>query len=108
MVDTRDLKSLASACRFESGRGYQKTLHVQRHAEPGATRAKALTLQRKNKPCNTCEVVAYRMKERETSMKDGWDYSEYLNFLNHLLLEIWLDDNYQAFVLNSNPEIDNV
>jgi hypothetical protein len=51
--------------------------------------------------------MAYRMKERETNMKDGWDYSEYLNFLNHLLLEIWLDDNYQAFVLNSNPETDN-
>lgn len=33
MVDTKDLKSFASACRFESGRGYQKGLHMKSSIE---------------------------------------------------------------------------
>lgn len=35
-------------------------------------------------------------------MKDGWDYEEYIDFLNHLFLQELCDMEYLSFTLNAN------
>jgi hypothetical protein len=38
--------------------------------------------------------VAIRIHEREKNMKDGWDYSDYINYINHFFLQELVDFDY--------------
>jgi len=39
------------------------------------------------------EIKAY---QKENTMKDGWEYHEYVSFLNHLFLQEFIDFDYKS------------
>ena len=102
-------------------------MYVQEFSSPGAPRPKPLITQRKivldgvlvlcdkklskrrdDLDLRCLDAKATRVQiplsptlksnvAKENAMKDGWDYEEYINFVNYLVLQMMIDEDYFKF-----------